>query len=154
MNHRKSTPLLLSVLLMGATALLALPISASGGTVTMRMSGAPAPPAVVFSATPRWVAIPGTRVERVRESERPSYDLFRYGSRYYVYNDGYWYRSDRLNRGFVAIEERSVPLVFANVSSEQWRSYPPGWSNPKNPHFNGRHDNGNRPAHGKSGKGH
>ena len=98
-----------------------------------------------------WETISGTRVSWVREQDRPNYDLFRYGSRYYIYNEGYWYRSDRLNQRFTVVDERYVPMAFSTVPNNRWRSYPPGWMNPKNPHYSGRHDNGHDKGHDEGG---
>lgn len=138
MNSRMQV--LLTVLSLGVISLVAVPVSEAD----LLSKQWPAPPAVTFRTTPRWETIPGTRVARVSQDLRPDYDLFRYGSRYYLYNDGYWYRSDRLNTTFAGIAESRIPMAIANVPNPEWRSYPPGWTNPKNPHFSGRHDNGKR----------
>ena len=132
MKVPSTTRFLLTVLVLGAATV------AAGSAFA-----APAAPVVIFRTAPRWDVIPGTLVARVRDNERPDYDLFRYGSRYYAYDNGYWYRSARLDRPFVVINERSVPIAIAAVPHDQWRSYPPGWMNPKNPHYSARHDNRN-----------
>lgn len=149
MRTRSTTHLVLPSLLLGLFALIAVPTHATDLVRVRTVSLAPAPPRVLFSTNPHWVAVPGTRVYRVRDDDRPSYDMMRYGSRYYIYDQGYWYRSTRWNGPFVTIQERSVPTVFYDVPSDHWRRYPPGWSNPKNPHSTGRHDNGK-----SKGKGH
>ncbi|MEO5618785.1 MAG: hypothetical protein ABIS67_13540 [Candidatus Eisenbacteria bacterium] len=147
MRARTTTQYLLAVFAFGATVLVSDPFSIAAATESRAWNRVPAAPTVAFSITPRWEVIPGTRVSWVRQQERPNYDLFRYGSRYYIYNDGYWYRSDRLNRRFTVIDERYIPIAFADVPTRHWRSYPPGWKNPKNPHYSGRHDNSDYEKH-------
>lgn len=142
MKARVKTQILLMALVLGAIALATEPASAKK---------APAPPAITFYSTPRWETIPGTSVAWVGENQRPSYDLFRLGSNYYIYNNGYWYRSAQLDRKYVVIDDRKVPAAFAQIPNDRWRSYPPGWMNPKNPHYSGKHDNGSPKGH-DSGK--
>ena len=91
------------------------------------VTSAPDPPEVYFSHNPRWVTVPGTRVLVLSQRDRQDYDIFRYGSSYYIYDNGYWYRSNRLNGTFVAIDARAVPSVFQQVPASQWRSYPQSW---------------------------
>jgi hypothetical protein len=150
MKARSTTRFLLTALVLGVTALVTEPDSAAGGDGSRAWNRVPTAPAVTFRSTPGWEMIPGTGVAWVREHERPDYDLFRYGSRYYIYNDGYWYRAARLNRPFVVIDERNVPIAIADVPHDQWRSYPPGWMNPKNPHYSGKHDNRKRTGQNRS----
>jgi hypothetical protein len=88
---------------------------------------APDPPEVYFSRNPRWVTVPGTRVLVLSQRDRQDYDILRYGSWYYIYDNGYWYRSNRLNGTFVAIDARKVPSAFQQVPASQWRNYPQSW---------------------------
>ena len=138
----RSTHFLLPALVLGLMAFAAVPAHAGEVVRVRTVSLAPAAPRITFTTSPHWVTVPGTTVYRVRDDERPSYDMLRYGSRYYVYDQGYWYRSSRWNGPFVTIEERYVPTVFYDVPRTHWRNYPPGWANRKNPHSTGRHDNG------------
>ena len=142
MRTRRTAQLLLTVLVLGVTALASRRVASAAEAVRWPRQPAPPLPTVTFGTTTRWEPISGTRVYRVTETSRPSYDLFRFGSKYYAFNDGYWYRSSSPSRGYIVIEDRYVPVALAGVPHDQWRSYPPGWMNPKNPHFNGRHDNG------------
>lgn len=156
MKARSASKLPFPVFALGVIALLSGAITIAA--VKDSQAGIHLAPQVTFSTSPVWETIPGTNVSWVREQQRPNYDLFRYGSKYYIYNDGYWYRSSRLNQRFALIDERYVPVAFSGVPSDHWRSYPVGWTNPKNPHYSGRHDNGNRAGNsqgkgkGKSGK--
>jgi len=152
MKAHSMTPVLLTALLIGATALVTVPAPPAAAADIRVVSRAPAPPAVTFRLSPAWQTIPGTTVAVVRAQDRPDYDLFRYGSRYFLYKDGYWYRSSQLNQRYVAIDERYVPMAIAMVPHDHWRSYPPGWMNPRNPHYSGRHDNRKMSAKAGGGK--
>jgi hypothetical protein len=77
---------------------------------------------VDFGGNPRWSGIRGTRVQEVRGTNRPQYDMFRYGGAYYVYNDDRWYMSRRARGQFVAIDDRNVPRAFSQVSRDHWRN--------------------------------
>ncbi len=149
MKSRSTTQLLITVLVLSAAAFTAQGAQASGDVVVI--TRAPMAPVVVFRSPSMWETVPGTRVMWVRDADRPAYDMFRYGSRYYIYNDGYWYSSRQQNGRYMVIDDRRVPLAIARVPDHQWRSYPKGWMNPKNPHYSGRHDNGMKM--GKHGKG-
>ncbi len=74
-----------------------------------------------------WAGIGGTRVEELPATERPEYDMFRYGGTYYVYDNNRWYNSPREYGDYVAIDERSVPSEFSNVPREHWHNYPSAW---------------------------
>jgi hypothetical protein len=138
-----TTKLLIAVLALGAAAtMMGGPTATANAGESRTWNRVPQPPAVTFRRAPIWEVIPGTRVSWIRERDRPNYDLFRSGSSYYLYNDGYWYRSNRLDRRFTVIQERYVPMAFSGIPDNHWRNYPPGWRNPRNPHYSGRHDNG------------
>jgi len=152
MRTHSKLPLLLAMLVLGtATFTLQRASASDGGTVVVTQ--APRAPVVVFRSPSLWQTLPGTRVAMVRAGERPSYDLFRYGSRYYLYNADHWYSSPKQDGRYVMISDQRVPIAISRVPTQQWRSYPKGWMNPKNPHFNGRHDNGKKPQGKPGGKG-
>ncbi len=90
-------------------------------TITM---GAPAPPTIVFHEEPRWVVVPRSRVYVVEEEDRPAYDVFRYGGWFYIYNDGWWYRSGHWNGPFIAMRQELVPNAVMVVPERHWR-HPP-----------------------------
>src|SRR5205085_12595076 len=64
------------------------------------ISNAPAAPRITFRSTPGWTAVPGTRVSVIRRDAGLPYDMFSYDSNYYLYNNGYWYRSSRWDGSF------------------------------------------------------
>jgi len=75
------------------------------------------------------MGVSGTRVEMVPMSERPDYDVFRYGGSYYVYNSNRWYSSPRESGQFTMSDDRSVPTELSRVPRDQWRNYPSTWDN-------------------------
>jgi hypothetical protein len=85
-------------------------------------------PTVSFSTAPHWTAIPGTGIYQVRASERPKYDLFRYGANYYVYQNGGWYKASRTNGPYASITVDAVPPTFRSVRQNYWVTYPTGWT--------------------------
>ena len=58
------------------------------------------------------VLVPGTRVYYVSTDE---YDMYRYGRYYYVYDNGYWYRSSSPRRPFVFVQRAAVPRAVVYV---------------------------------------
>jgi hypothetical protein len=88
-------------------------------------------PATSFEVTlrtaPHWVSIHGTVVREIREKDRPAYDMFHYGSRYYVYANDRWYVSRRWHGRFVLLADRKVPAELRKVPREHWRRYPAAW---------------------------
>lgn len=84
---------------------------------------------VEFGTAPHWQTINGTRVQIVRDDERPDYDIFRVNGRYFVYNGGDWYVSDVPSGTFSYMEPRFVPTELRTVPRQYWNSYPDDWMN-------------------------
>ena len=128
----------LPLLALSLTLAMAAPVQARND----HDRGANAPPATLqinFGSTPHWTGIRGTRVEEILVTERPSYDMFRYGGNYYVYDNSQWYRSQRGRGQFILIDDRSVPRALSTVPRGHWRQFPPGWANKnREPHARGR----------------
>lgn len=110
-------------LALGFCAVLALPALADTHVVV----NAPPPPTVTFSTTPEWEMVPGTRVYVVNDQMRPDYDMFRVGSTYWIYDNGYWYRATSWNGDYVAVNSTAVPATISTVPQTYWRSYPTTW---------------------------
>jgi hypothetical protein len=53
-------------------------------------------------------------------------DCFRYGGYYWVFREGYWYRSPSWRRRFVVVQPRYVPAVFYQVPPKHWKHRPSG----------------------------
>jgi len=130
-------------MLLGICALSACPALAQDRNDRWRVNvQAPAPPEVYFQYAPHWQNVRGTRVYTLRDQDRPDYDMFRYNNTYYIYNDGYWYRADRWNGPFVAVDFASVPSDFRTVPREDWVNYPTNWANGYNNGYNDGYNNG------------
>ena len=92
---------------------------------TLGVESAPPPPRVVFVREPEMYMEPGTSVYVV-SSRGADCDMFRYGSSFYMYYEGYWYRSNRYSGPFVAIDVRRVPRPVLTVPEGRWRHHPHG----------------------------
>jgi hypothetical protein len=130
--------LLLPLLVLGLSVALAAASQAqdrqhqgSGGTSASLQ--------ITFGTTPHWSGVRGTHVRMIRQAERPDYDMFRYGSYYYAYNNNHWYRSRQMRGNFSAIDDRSVPREFSKVPRDRWHSYPQGWSDQNDNRRDGRY---------------
>ncbi len=116
--------LILGGLLLGALA--AAPAFARTNVgLSIMIGNAPPPPRVVYVQEPRFDYIPEERVYVMDDDDLP-YDYFRYGGYFYIYNDGYWYRSSRYRGPFVAIRAQYVPRPIFSVSDHryQWHQRP------------------------------
>jgi len=124
MNLRRSTHLLLLVptIALGLTFATTAVVHAQDASLT-----------VTFGHTPRWVGVRGTRVREIRPADRPDYDMFSYGGRYYAYRDNRWYWSRRSRGHFQPIEDRRVPREISRVPRDHWHNYPSGWGDPNAP---------------------
>jgi len=88
---------------------------------TVGVANVPPPPSVVFVNPPAYVWVPGTSVAVVENSP---YDLFQYGSTYYMTSGGYWYRAPRYGGPYAAVDVRTVPRAILTVPGEHWK-HPP-----------------------------
>jgi hypothetical protein len=93
----------------------------------------PPPPAIVFRSEPEVVVVPQTRVYYVPAVTE--YDMYRFGSHWYINRDGYWYRSKAYRGPFAVVEHHRVPREIVVVPSE-YRHHP-------------RHPRGGPPGHRK-----
>jgi hypothetical protein len=83
---------------------------------------------VGFKTKPHWVGVSGTRVKELHQGHRPDYDMFQYGSSYYVYNNNRWYMSRQWHGDFPVVEDRSVPSELSRVPRDHWRNFPQEWA--------------------------
>ena len=135
-NRRTKHPLL-PLLVVGIT--LAMAVSAQAQNRQYQGSGGTsASLQITFGTTPHWTSVRGTRVSVIRQSERPDYDMFRYGGRYYAYQNNRWYMSRRSRGQFNSIDDRYVPTELSRVPRDHWRNYPSGWGD------NNRYPNSDR----------
>jgi hypothetical protein len=87
------------------------------------IGNAPPPPPLVVGGAPQLVVVPGTSVQVVGNT---GYDVFAYGSSFYCYNSGFWYRATRSNGPFMVVDVRSVPQPILAVPAEHWKHHPHG----------------------------
>jgi hypothetical protein len=99
-----------------------------GFTVT-GVTGAPPPPRVHVVRRDDdygdYDQVAGSSVYIVRDPGEDC-DVFLYGSSFYMYYGGYWYRSSQPTATFVAIDVHSVPRQVLQVPEEHWRHHPHG----------------------------
>ncbi len=113
------------------------------------ISNAPPPPVVVYREQPRFTFIPEERVYVVDDDDC-DYDYFRYGTFFYIYENGYWYRSSSYRGPFAAIRADYVPRPIFYVSDSQkyhWRHHP-RWMPPGQAKKEWREDHGWKHGHG------
>jgi hypothetical protein len=116
-----------------AGLLLTLAFAASGCapmgmSASVRMRSAPPPPAFAFNSEPHFNYLSDLQVSVISDDSF-GYDMFSLSGTYYLYNSGYWYRSQNPRSDFVAMDTRSVPRQIFDVDDQQyrWRSHPDGW---------------------------
>jgi len=93
-----------------------------------------APPAqrLVFRSPPRQVFEPTSHVYVVDDPALADYDCFRYGGFYWLFSNGYWYRSASWRGRFTVVAPQAVPAVIYRVPDRRWKhgaAGPPGLQN-------------------------
>jgi len=111
-----------------ALLLCASPALAQDPNYNTTRTSAPLPPTVSFRNAPTWVKVPGTSVSVIQQDQRSTYDMFAFDNQFYIYNQGYWYRSDMANGPYVSVELNAVPPEFKAVPRASWISYPANWT--------------------------
>ena len=104
------------------------PAHAGAGTslrVQLNIGNAPPPPAVIYREAPPVVVVPRSAVYVVDDDDC-EYDLFRYGVYWFIWNDGYWYRSRSYRGPFRVIEAGYVPTAIWRVPNRHWKRHPHG----------------------------
>jgi hypothetical protein len=105
-----------------------LPAASSAETYlgfTIGVSNAPPAPKVVFASAPTVVVVPSTTVYVVSDKSC-SDDVFRYGSTWYIYRSGYWYRSGSHAGPWIVVDVRKVPRAVIDVPQSHWKRHPHG----------------------------
>lgn len=87
------------------------------------ISGAPAPPRVVYAARPRMALAPEAGVY-VAEVPGMASDEFNVGPYWYLCSGDYWYRSTSFGGPFFAVDVRMVPSRIFAVAPARWHAYP------------------------------
>jgi hypothetical protein len=94
--------------------------------VRINIGNAPPAPRLVFQARPHERFYPGQGIYVVDDPRMGDYDCFRYGGFYWMFRDGYWYRSPSWRSRFVVIHPRYVPAVFYQMPPTRWKHHPNG----------------------------
>jgi hypothetical protein len=94
--------------------------------VRINIGDAPPAPHFLFQARPHERFIPGPGVYVVDDPGVGDNDCFRYGGSYWVFRDGYWYRSSGWRGRYVVVQPRYVPAVFYRVPPAHWKHHPNG----------------------------
>lgn len=112
--------------------ILAVAIAAPAGAETrttlkvqLGLGNAPPPPVVIYREAPPVVVVPQSAVYVVRD-DGCDYDFFRYGVYWFIWNDGYWYRSRSYRGPFHVVETRYVPAAIWKVPNRHWKHHPHG----------------------------
>jgi hypothetical protein len=87
------------------------------------VSNAPPAPPVVFDQQPDVVFLPGNSVYVVQNSD---YDMFRYGSSWYLSYGGYWYRAPSYRGPYRVVRVQRIPQPVLSVPAERWKHHPHG----------------------------
>jgi hypothetical protein len=87
-----------------------------------------------FRSEPDVVLIPGSQVYYVDDYDEYGYDgydgdLYRYGSWWYLIDDGYWYRARSYRGPFVHVSFRSVPRYVYSVPTRYRRNWGGSYAN-------------------------
>jgi hypothetical protein len=105
------------------------PAAARADDIHVHLGAAPAAPVIAFDREPSLLLVPRTRVYTVRERD-DDYSLFRYGSRWYLFDDGWWYRASDWDGPYRPVAVSAVPRVVMRVPrtywSDHWSSHPHG----------------------------
>jgi hypothetical protein len=104
-------------------------------------------PAVYFRRAPTTYVIPNSRVYYVQGAD---YDMFRYGSLWYINDGGYWYSSRNYRGPFVEVRFESVPRMILQVPGRYHRQPRGYWGDNGNWRNDGR---SNRDDHRGQGNG-
>lgn len=89
---------------------------------TTGVATAPPPPVVVVEQ-PAVVPAPGTSVYVVTDPA-VRYDMFRYGTTWYLYSGRYWYRSASHRGPFSVVDVRRVPREVVTLPPGHWKHHP------------------------------
>lgn len=112
-----------TMLLVAALAVSGCSSSGYRYGVSLDISDAPPPPRMVFYDRPGYLATYGGGVYVVDPGDN-DFDMFRYGSYWYIYTGDYWYRSRAYGGPYTVIRFSSVPSRVLRVPERHWRRYP------------------------------
>jgi hypothetical protein len=94
--------------------------------VRIDIGNAPPAPHFVFRERPHERFYPAERIYVVDDPSVGDNDCFRYGGYYWLFREGYWYRSAGWRSRFVVVQPRYVPAVFYQLPPTRWKHHPSG----------------------------
>ena len=94
--------------------------------VQIIIGNAPPPPHFMFRQRPRERYYSDDRIYVIEDPGVGDNDCFRYAGYYWVFNDGYWYRSPSWRGHFRVVEPRYVPAAFYRMPAARWKHQPSG----------------------------
>jgi len=92
--------------------------------VRLDLGNAPALPGFYFNAPPHRVYDATSGVYVIDDPDVGDMDAFQYGGYYWVFRDGYWYRSADWRNGFEVVQPQYVPTQLYSVPAERWHHHP------------------------------
>ncbi|KAF0187678.1 MAG: hypothetical protein FD168_2402 [Desulfobulbaceae bacterium] len=112
----------------------ASPSEAGDVDINFHLGGYPRPPVIIapqpryrspgpafyFDTTPDFIYMNSLGFDVAMGSP---YDLFRHSNSYYIFHQGYWHRSSRINGPWHMVDYRSLPPGFRRHKIEQIRRY-------------------------------
>ena len=95
-------------------------------SVRIDIGNAPPPPIVVFHARPHERFYWDNFVSVIDDPYVGNYDCFHYGGYYWLFSDGFWYRTRDWRHEFVVVHPSHVPNAFYKMSPKRWKHHPTG----------------------------
>jgi len=95
-------------------------------SVRVDIGNAPPAPQFIFRERPHEQLYPGEHIYVVDDPSVGDNDCFRYGGYYWLFREGYWYRSASWRSRFVVVQPRYVPAVFYQLPPTRWKHHPSG----------------------------
>ena len=92
--------------------------------VRLDIGNAPPAPSITFHSRPHRVYDRTSQVYVIDDPGVGGYDAFQYGGYYWLFNDGYWYRSRTYRGGFRVVQPDNVPTAIYNVPANRWKNHP------------------------------
>jgi len=129
MTSRTATPRHLGAALATLAGLLAGTLALHGAAradidVRLDLGNAPPAPNFYFHAPPHRVYDSTSGVYVLDDADVGDMDAFQYGGYYWVFNDGFWYRSSDWRGGFEVVQPQYVPTQLYSVPADEWKHHP------------------------------
>jgi len=129
MKPRIFAPRPLASALFGVALLLAGTLALHGVAradidVRLDLGNAPTLSGFYFNAPPHRVYDSTSGVYVIDDPDVGDMDAFQYGGYYWVFRDGFWYRSSDWRNGFETVSPQYVPTQLYSVPAYHWKHHP------------------------------